>query len=175
MTEEISAKGGSALGGKKEDHGQILLNWKFPEYTQHQRGPLWYVVVGLVFTFVFVYSFLTANFLFIVFLILFGLIIFLHFKRVPMEVNLKIFEDGLMIGLNFYEWSEIKNFRLVYRPPEIKRIYFDLNNVLAPEISAPLEEQDPIEIRKILKNYLEEDLDRPEETLIDRLNRWLKI
>lgn len=92
-----------------------------------------------------------------------------------MEVDLKIFEDGLMIGLNFYEWSEIKNFRLVYRPPEIKRIYFDLNNVLAPEISAPLEEQDPIEIRKILKNYLEEDLDRPEETLIDRLNRWLKI
>ncbi len=160
---------------KEEDHGQILLSWKFPEYTQHQRSTLWYMVVGLVFVFVFIYSFLTANFLFVVFLILFGLIIFLHFKRIPMEVDFKIFEDGLMLGLNFYEWSEIKDFRLVYRPPETKRIYFDLKNALASEISAPLEEQDPIEIRKILKNYLEEDLDRPEETLIDSLNRWLKI
>ncbi len=160
---------------KEEDHGQILFNWKFPEYTQRERGLLWYIVVGLIFIFVFIYSFLSGNFLFIVFLILFGLIIFLHFKRVPMEVDLKIFEDGLMLGLNFYEWQEIKSFRLVYKPPEIKRVYFDFKSVLAPEISAPLEEEDPIEIRKILKNYLEEDLDRPEETLIDRLNRWLKI
>ncbi len=160
---------------KKEDHGQILLNWKFPEYTQHQRGSLWYIVIGLIFISVFIYSFLSSNFLFIVFLVLFGLIIFLHFKRVPLEVDLKLFEDGLMLGLNFYEWSEIKNFRLVYRPPEIKRVYFDFKSALTPEISAPLEEQDPIEVRKILKRYLEEDLDRPEETLIDRLNRWLKI
>jgi len=160
---------------KEEDHGKILLNWKFPEYTQHQRSPLWYIVVGLIFAFVFIYSFLAANFLFIVFLILFGLISILHFRRVPMEVEFKIFEDGLMLGSNFYEWSEIKNFHLVYRPPETKRIYFDLKNALAPEISAPLEEQEPIEVRKILKNYLEEDLNRAEETLIDRLNRWLKI
>ena len=160
---------------KEEDHGQLLLNWKFPEYTQYQRSPLWYVVVGLIFVIVFIFAFLTANFLFVIFLLLFGLIIFLHFKRTPLEVNFKIFEDGLILGLNFYEWSEIKNFRLVYRPPEIKRIYFDLKNALAPEISVPLGKQDPIEIHKILKNYLEEDLDKSEETLIDRLNRWLKI
>ena len=160
---------------KEEDHGQILLNWKFPEYSQQKRSASWYVIVGLIFVSVFIFSFLTANFLFVIFLLLFGLIIFLHFKRTPLEVNFKIFEDGLSLGLNFYEWSEIKNFRLVYHPPETKRIYFDLKNSLAPEISIPLEEQDPIEIRKILKNYLEEDLDRPEETLIDRLNRWLKI
>ena len=169
------SKENSANGGKEEDHGQILLDWKFPEYNQYQRGPLWYIVVGLIFTFVFIYSFLTANFLFIVFLILFGLIFFLHLRRVPIEVDFKIFEDGLMIGSNFREWSEIKNFHLVYRPPDTKRVYFDLKNALAPEISIPLEEQDPIKLRKILKDYLEEDLGKPEETLIDRLNRWLKI
>ena len=160
---------------KEKDHGQILSEWKFPEYVQYQRSFSWYLVIGLIFIIALIYSFSTANFLFTIFLILFGLVIFLHFKRVPIEVDFKIFEDGLKLGAKFYEWSEIKNFRLVYRPPETKRLYFDLKSVLTPEISVPLEKQDPLEIRKTLGEYLEEDLEREEETLIDRLNRWLKI
>ncbi|MBL7141499.1 hypothetical protein ISS21_00130 [Patescibacteria group bacterium] len=160
---------------KEEDHGQVILKWYFPEYTQYQRSKSWYVIVGLVLVIAIFYSFLTANFLFTLFLVLFGLIFILHLRRTPIKVEFKIFEDGLMVGARFYEWSEIRNFRLVYRPPETKRLYLDLKSVLIPDLSVSLEDQNPLEIRKALKEYLEEDLSKEEETLIDRLNRWLKI
>jgi len=158
-----------------EDHGQILLAWNFPEHVQYQRDKSWYIISGCVLLLFVLYSLFTANFLFALFLILFGLIVFLHSKRSPLEVEFKIFEDGLIVGSKFYEWTEIKNFHLVYRPPEVKRLYFDLKKVLIPDISVSLENQNPLEVRKILKKYLDEDTERTEETIIDRLSRWLKI
>ena len=92
-----------------------------------------------------------------------------------MEVEFKIYEDGLVLGNRFYEWAELKSFRLVYKPPYVKRLYFDTKNNLTPEVSVNLEKENPLEIRKILKNYLKEDLEKEEEILFDKINRWLKI
>ncbi len=158
-----------------ENRGQTLLSWNFPEHMQYQRGKSWYIVSGLLLVIFILYSLFTSNLLFTVFLILFGLIIFLHLKRSPLEVEFKIFEDGIMIGSKFYEWMEIKNFHLVYRPPDAKRLYFDLKNVLISDVSVSLEKQNPLEVRKILKEYLDEDTERKEENVIDKLNHWLKI
>ncbi len=47
--------------------------------------------------------------------------------------------------------------------------------MILSDLSVPLEGKDPLKIRKILKEYLEEDLDKENETLMDRLNRWLRI
>ena len=160
---------------KQEDHGQVLLKWDFPEYAQYQRSRSWHIIMTLVLIIAIFYSFLAGNFLFTIFLILFGLIIILHLRHSPIKVEMKIFEDGLMIGSKFYEWTDIKSFRLVYRPSETKRLYLDLKNVLLSDLSVSLEDQNPLEVRNILKEYLEEDLNKGEETLIDRLNRWLKI
>ncbi len=160
---------------QSEDHGRLLLTWHFPEYVKYQRGPYWYVIVIILLVGAIIYSVLTANFLFVLFLILFGLIIVLHQKRRPIKVDSSIFEDGIAVGQRFYEWSDIKNFRLVYQPPGVKRLYIDLKSVLLPDFSVPLEEQNPLRVRELLKDYLKEDLTKEEETITDRLNRWLKI
>ena len=80
-----------------------------------------------------------------------------------------------MIGSKFYEWSDIKNFRIVYKPPEVKRLYIDLKNIFLSDFSVPLRDKNPIEVREVLKDYLKEDLTKEEETLTDRMGRWLKI
>ena len=92
-----------------------------------------------------------------------------------MDVLCNIFEDGIAVGSQFYEWSDIKNFRIVYQPPEVKKLYIDLKNNLLQDFSIPLEDQSPLMVRDILKKYLKEDLTKTEETLTDRLNRWLRI
>ncbi len=157
-------------------YGRLLLGWTFPEYARHKRNFKWHLLISLVLASVIFYSFLTGNFLFVVFLILFAVIIFSSDHRSPSKVSFDIFEDGIKLGENkFYAWSDIKNFHLVYQPPQVKRLYIDLKNAFLSDLSVPLGDKDPLKIRKILKEYLEEDLDRENETLMDRLNRWLKI
>ena len=156
-------------------HGKQFLNWEFPEYNKYERGPLWRWVFGLILIGVLVYSILTLNLLFVIFIVLTCIVLFLHSKREALKINFGIFEDGIKIGENFYEWQDINNFRIVYEPPEVKRLYIDLKGTFLHDFSASLEDQDPVEVRKILKNYLEEDLTKPYETLADKLNRWLKI
>jgi len=160
---------------KEQEYGEVLLEWKFPEYEEHKRTRSWYIGMIIVFIFFFLYSVFTNNFLFTIFIVLFAVMSFLHFKNPALEIDVKICEDGILIGKRFYEWLEIKNFRLVYRPPEVKKLYFDPKSSFIPEIAVFLKNKDPLEVRKILKDYLEEDLTRQEENIFDRLNRWLKI
>jgi hypothetical protein len=160
---------------KEPDYGEIFLQWSFPEYNQQEKSRSWYIKAGIIFALILIYSFITANFLFTLFIILFGFILMLSFKRTPLEIDFKICEDGIVLGSHFYEWPEIKNFRLVYRPPEIKKLYLDLKNNFSPEISIFLQDQDPVKVREILQEYLEEDLERKEETIFDHINRWLKL
>ncbi len=163
------------MQAENKNYGKTILSWKFYEHNQRQRGKSWYVVNGLILLFFIVYAVSTANFLFAIIIFLFGLVVFLNTRRSPLEIEFRILEDGITIGSKFYEWMEMKNFHLVYRPPETKRLYFDLKNVLIPDVSVPLEKQNPLEVRKALKEYLEEDTERKEENIVDRLNRWLKI
>jgi len=157
------------------DHGEILAQWDFPEYNQYKKTKAWYVVTGIIFALFLIYSVLTANFLFIIILILAAIIIFMHSRQSPAKIEFKIYEDGIGLGLKFYDWEEIKKFRIVFQPPEVKRLYFDLKRALTPDLSVPLLDQNPLEIRDVLKKYLDEDLNKTEETIIDRFSHWLKI
>lgn len=164
-----------ASADKEINRGKTLLTWNFSEYIEYERSKGWYVILIFLLGAGVIYAVLVANFLFALFLILFGIIVSLQLRRPPLQVEFTIFENGLGIGVRFYQWDDIRNFRIVYKPPEIKRLYIDLKNVLSPDFSVPLENQDPDEIRKIVKKYLKEDTEKKEETLIDRASRWLKI
>lgn len=175
MAEEKNNSKPRRVQGQDIDYGKSLLNWSFPEYIQYSRSKSWYIIIGILLVIVVFYALLTGNLLFALFLILFGLVLVLQTRRSPSNVEFKISEKGIAIGERFYDWSDINNFRFVYKPPEVKRLYIDLKNVLLPDFSVPLKDQEPGKIRKILKNYLEEDVEKTEETIIDRLGRWLKI
>ncbi len=163
--------------GEKEeiDRGALLFDWHFPEYAQYQRSRSWYVIIVILLLALFCIALSTANFIFALFLVLFGIILIIQLRQSPLEVKFAIFEDGIGIGEKFYEWSEIKNFHIIYRPPQIKRLYFDLKNTFFSDFSVPLEKQNPLEIRATLKKYLSEDLSKDSESLTDSLGRLLKI
>ncbi|MDA2922297.1 hypothetical protein MYX07_03465 [Patescibacteria group bacterium AH-259-L07] len=170
-----ATKAEKATAGKEINRGKTLLTWSFSEYIEYERSRGWYVILIFLLGAGIIYAVLTANFLFALFLILFGLIVTLQLRHPPLQVAFTISENGLGIGARFYEWDDMRNFRIVYKPPEIKRLYIDLKNILSPDFSVPLEDQAPDEIRKVLKKYLEEDTEKKEETLIDRASRWMKI
>ena len=62
----------------------------------------------------------------------------------------------------------------MYEPP-VKLLYIKPQTFFLPSISFPLEDQDPVDIRAFLRQYLEEDINREHEPITDRIMRRLKL
>jgi hypothetical protein len=160
---------------EKKDLGEILASWSFNEYAQYQRGKRWYVAAFLIIIFLLFYSLITANFLFAVIVILGAVTILMRDRYGPDKIDFAITEDGLKVEDKFYEYDLFSQFYIIYKPPHIKTLFVDFKSILKPRLSIPLENQNPLKIREVLKEYLKEDLDKEEEPISESLKRILKI
>ena len=156
------------------DYGQVYFSWSFPEFTKHQRDGGWYFWAGIVVVLLVIYSIVSANFLFGLITIIAALIV-LMFHRSNEQVNFKITEDGISVNKKFYEYKKIKNFYIIYNPPEVKTLYFEPSSWFEPRIPIWLADEDPVKIREILLQYLDEDIDREDEPVSDQTSRIFKL
>jgi hypothetical protein len=159
-----------------DERGKILAQWVFPEYDKPHRGRLWYIIsIGLVLLLL-VIAIRDANFLFALIILLFTLIIFTHHRTEPVDLAFTIYETGIQIGDRFYFFREINSFAVIYEPPAVKRLYINpRGNVIRNQISIPLFSQNPVKLRSILLDYIEEDLDHDEESPNDMATRLFKL
>lgn len=159
---------------KESEFGKVFFEWKIPEFTKHQRSRRWYMVMILLAGILIIYSIFTANFLFALIIILGVFIIFLRDYSESKDLNFQITEDGLVIGNQFYYYKILSAFYIIYDPPVVKKLFFTLKSV-APDFSIPLNDMNPLLIRKRLLEYLDEDLDKENQTLDDQLESILKL
>ncbi len=150
------------------------LTWKAHAFKDHDRSPNWYiglilVSIGLIAFAIYNKSIMTT--------ITFGLIIFIVFVlslQKPHDVEYKITKTGISSGKNIYPYKAIKTFWVLYNPPAIKTVNFETTAFMNNKISLQLGNQDPVLVKKVLSQYLPEDLDR-EESATEVLARRLKI
>lgn len=157
------------------DHGSALKQWFIPEYTQHERGQLWYVVLGIISALFIIYAIWTANFLFAIIVLLAIIILLVRHANQPMSLVVSIHEDGLVVGESFFPYQDLKSFWIIFEPPHVKTLYFDFQNHWRPRLPVPLQDENPLAIREILLQYLGEDLSREGEPTSDALSRILKL
>jgi len=157
--------------------GQIMLQWDFPEYIKHDRGPLWYALATLIAGGLFIWAAFDGNFLFALMIVLLGFIVLTHHRNEPLILHFTLYERGIQIGDKYYPHRDIDRFALVYDPPFVKVLYImPKNAMLRQEIPIPLKDQDPVEIRTMLLDYIREDLEREdEENYYETINRLLKL
>ena len=161
---------------KTTGFGRVLLDWDYPEYVKPQRGFLWYLVIGVVSIGLILWATLVEqNYIFVGIILIIVIIIFITSRRKPKTMNIKIAEDGVQIGDRFYFYDQIKNFWIAYEPPVIKTLYLNTKSLTKPLFSVPLEKTNPLKLRDILLEYLEENLDEDGETSTDAWNRVLKL
>ncbi|MBN1779141.1 MAG: hypothetical protein JW816_02900 [Candidatus Buchananbacteria bacterium] len=155
------------------DYGNIFFHWQFNEFQKHQRSKSWYVWLVIIFIGLMIYSLVSRNLLFALFIIL-ATMVSLMMDRNNREIDFKIAEDGILVGGKFYPYSQFKDFYIIYQPP-VKTIYFDFKNLLMPRIPVDLQDQDPVKIREVLSRYLDEDLTKENEPLSDQFGRFFKL
>lgn len=161
----------------KEDvnFGNIIYQWQVKEYEQPERDRRWLVFMGVVGVLLVIFGLSTANYLFVLIIVLFGIIIFLHSLQEPADVNFAITDTGIVLGNKYYRYPELDSFWLVYNPPLVASLYFSLNSILKHRLQVPLLNSDPRPIRDHLNQYLDEDLDQEEEPLSDRVARLFRL
>ncbi len=158
------------------DVGKELITWSFPEYQQYDRGPLWYLVTLILASGLMAFAYQDRNFLFIVMILLVLFILFTHHRRDPLRLTIALHERGVHIGRDFFLYRDIASFAVLYEPPHVKKLYlFPKNSLLQREYSIPLMNTNPLEVRKILLDYVREDLEKEEESTHESLSRLLKF
>jgi len=155
--------------------GNPLVSWEVDEYEKHDRPVRWYIFVSVIAVGLIIYALFTANFLFAVIILMIGIISYLSGFREPRRLSISVTDNGLVVGKRFYPYKDIKNFSVIYEPPEVKVLYIDCHSVWHPLLSIPLEQVDPNDVREAMLPYLIENLERTEETLTDLISRVYKL
>ena len=155
--------------------GEVLFQWDFPLYHKFERGLWWYAIAVAVVIGLLVFSYFTENPFFAIIIILALLILFLNERGRPEYVPFAITETGVLVDDYFFPYDTIKNFFIIYQPPAIKTLYIEPKAFLRARMAIPLDDQDPNEIRKILLEYLDEDLEKEEEPASDTFGKLFKF
>jgi len=158
------------------DYGKKIISWQVPEYDKHERGQGWYIISAICGLLFLVYSFMSGNFLFAAIIIIGALIIIMHDGREPVKVDFSITDEGIVVGKRFYDYDEIKDFSIIYKPhQEVKNLYFEFKSVIKPRLSIPLNDLNPLPIRENLLKYLPEDLERTDQPVSEALAKMFKL
>src|SRR6056297_692897 len=146
------------------------ISWEVPEYRKPARGKGWYFIAGLLAIIFLGYSLLIQNFLFAILIILAVIVVMLNEGREAIKVQVQLTPEGIKIGRNFYDYDGLENFSIIYKPDDgVKNLYFEFNNSLKQRLSINLEDRNPVKIRSFLSHYLEEDTDRSNPRLSEKL------
>ena len=150
------------------------LTWQAPAFHQHQRSFAWYVGLALIGAGLIAFAVYDRSLITGITFGLMILVVFLVARQPVRDVTYRITPTGLTIGTLPYDYKVIKNFWILYYPPQIKTLNFETTAYVNNKISMQLGDQDPVLIKRVLTQYLPEDLNR-EESLTDALARRLKI
>ncbi len=154
--------------------GNPLYEWAFPEYEKFSRGRLWYAIMislGVIFI---VYGMASGNFLFSLIIALFGIILFIQQHQDPHQIAFAITDLGIVVGNRFYTYSELEAFYIIYDPP-IKTLFFETKTTLHPVLHIPIQDQNPLDLRFALLEFLPEDLEKDAEPTSELAARNWKI
>ena len=160
---------------EEQDHGETLAQWNFPEFVKFKRSKAWYFWLTIIFMLLLIYSFFTVNFLFAIIIIMAAIVFYMNYRRAPDLITFKITEDGVESDGRFFPYEDIKNFFIIYRPPEITYLFIELKSIFKPRLHIPLMNQNPLQIRRFLAEHAKEDLEKEDEPLSNYLTRILKL
>ncbi|MBI5467016.1 MAG: hypothetical protein HY975_02260 [Candidatus Kerfeldbacteria bacterium] len=163
------------MADAQEPRGDVLLEWQFPEFSQPERGRWWYLTFVILLAALIAYGLWTTNYTFVGFLVLLTLVLVIRLRRTPPNVRFAIRDEGIEVGNSYYAWREFREFWIIYRPPEVKKVYFNFKSSVRPALDISLESQNPLRIRQLLSERLLENAEREEEPSGDQLLRTLKL
>ena len=155
------------------DNFLTLLSWEAEEYAHHDKGKDWFWSVGIVSIGFFALALILQNYLFAIMILIGGFAVALHGSKKPKTVHFAIISRGVAVDNTLYPYDNLKYFWINYDPPHIRDLYLISSKTFQLQITIPLGNADPNEIREHLIKFLEEK--EIEESLFDSIARFFRF
>lgn len=175
-----------------------IIAWDVPEYQGEKKDKRWYIIASIFGLAFLVYAIFTSNLIFAIIIIFAAMLVIMLDGEPAKTMSVEISDEGIRVGKEFYDYNQIDNFSIVYRPKEeVKNLYLEFKRFVRPtlpdneprryewllwlanfartRLSLPLLDMNPLLIRKNLLKYLKEDVDRIDIPLSEQLARFFKL
>ncbi|MDO8572750.1 MAG: hypothetical protein Q7S11_03215 [bacterium] len=148
------------------------ITWSALEYPIREKTTDWYWALGIMAMAGAVASYILANILFSILIILGAFTVAVYGARHPHEVLFEIDRRGVRSGATLYPHSSLTSFWVIERREESK-ILLQSSKVFMPYIVIPLGGENPEMVRDVLLNYLKEE--EHVEPLAQRIMDYLRF
>jgi hypothetical protein len=157
-----------------EQHSKdALLSWSAPEFEMFEQNKKRLSYIALILLAIIVYATFTNNPIMAIVFVLIGIVAYMQMNKEPRILNFQIVPEGILAGNELYEFENIRSFWIFYDPKNIKVISLHIKSYLTPFVHIPIQNEDPVEIRRILLKYIPEI--KQEHNLAEILERFLGI
>ncbi len=150
-----------------------LARWQAPEFETYERDRRWEMYLALVLAAIVAYAVFTNSPIMAITFILIGVVAYIYMNKEARILDFMVTSDGVVAGKELYPFENIKSFWIFYEPDGKKVISLHTRSYLPPYVHIPIHEEDPVELREILLQYVPEI--KQEEGVIDTLERLLRI
>jgi len=157
------------------NQGETLAKWNFPEFEKLHRSKAWYFWAIVITFLLLFYAIFTINFLFAVIIVIAAITLIAHYRNEPDQITVSLTEGGIELENRFHPWETIKDFYIIYKPPEAANLYINFKAITKPRLSIPLQNQNPVEIREILNQYVDENLEKEEIPFSEAVSKIFKL
>ena len=149
------------------------IEWSAPSYYYNpQKRYLVLITIGLLCgagaLLFFHQDILTA-----IFLVLSSLVLILYANKKPALSNIIVNRAGVTIDDYTYYYKELKSFWLDYSPYGPKELSLEAKKWYMPYVKVPIENQNPVEIRSLMINFINER--EHEKSLVDLISRKIGL
>ena len=155
------------------EEATTFYEWHADEHEHRPKSPVWFAVLAAGTTIlVSVMLFVFTNIMGAVTLAVVGGLIYYIAQQEPGKMKYRIMMDGIALNTTMYHWEDLGSFNIVYEPDETKTVIFKSTRTFSPYIQMEIGDADPVQIREILMEFVEEDQEI-QEPLVDILARRL--
>ena len=149
-----------------------IFSWQSPEFVSYKRDAKWIVgiiaiVLVLLVILVFQKLWTGAGMVAVA-----GVLFLVISNTKPKEIACAVYNEGIVVDKKVYNFNQFKSFWLVNGA--LPKLLFQLTGRLAGQITMPLDDMDPEQIRMFISKHLPEE-DEKSEDFTDIINRLFRL
>jgi len=145
-----------------------------PQFMEREKAPGWYTTIGitgLIITLFFI--FFLHRYLAAVVTILGVIVLFKYANVKAKHQAIEITQEGITIAKNFHPYEKLAGFWFI-GTEDGPTLYLESKKRFLPNLSIPLENKNPEELKNVLSQHLPELPSRGED-ILDRVARILRF
>jgi hypothetical protein len=156
---------------EEDNYSEILHKWSAPEHEPYFVSKKFYLISIMILSSIIIYALIYNSPIMAITFILIGIVGYIFLQKEPREMTFSITHEGIVVGNEIYQFDNLKSFWIFYHPPYEKKLSLLSKSSLTPNIHIPIGDEDPVEIRQLLIDFIPEE--KQERNLVDIAEKFL--